>query len=296
MAKKIVFILTEGDHDSAFIYRILKANGLTKYHIAIKDYPTPLKELMTNGISSIPLEELNMEEARSRFLPSYIMKKEEDCIVSIYRVGGIAKNEVRKDFIKKINDLNISDPEAIQAIDSEIKISILFFFDADNDGIDNRISQIKNELKQIFTSAANIDELNHKEILLVEDINFGGFIFTKTGTGKGMLEDILLTLMKQSNEAIFYMADYFLGIHEGTNLFRGKVEYDGTTKEKTKIKKVNKERYSYTKSLVGTVGQLQVSGSSNTVCISKADYFTDEKIKSDATCVDIYNFIQKALI
>jgi len=28
MAKNIIFILTEGEHDAAFIYRILKANGM----------------------------------------------------------------------------------------------------------------------------------------------------------------------------------------------------------------------------------------------------------------------------
>lgn len=297
MVKNIVFILTEGDHDSAFIYRILKANGMTTNHkIAIKDYPTPLKELMTNGISSIPVEELNMEVARSRFLPSYIMQKD-DNIVSIYRIGGDSKETIRTGFIKSINAFNTPDPDAIQTL-KDIQISVLFFFDADDKGIGTRIDQIKKELKLSFpeSEVENIDKLVNKEIFLIEDINVGGFIFTEVGKDVGLLEDILIPLMKKENEGIFYMANYFLGIHEGTNLFKSKVEYGGMIIDKTKIKKVNKQKYSYKKSLVGTVGQLQMSGKSNTVCISDSDYLNDEKIKLNTTCVDIYNFIQKVLI
>jgi hypothetical protein len=294
MVKNIIFILTEGDHDSAFIYRILKANGMTTNHkIAIKDYPFPLNDLIKNAISSIPVEELNMEVARSRFSPSYIMQKD-DNMVSIYRVGGDSKEAIRTDFIKSINAFNISDPDAIQTL-KDTQISVLFFFDADDKGIGKRIEQIKKELKLSFPeSEESIDKLENKEILLIEDIYVGGFIFAETGKDTGLLEDILLPLMKKGNEGIFYMADYFLGIHEGTNLFKTKIKYEGTTKDKKKIKKVNGKKYSYKKSLVGTVGQLQMSGKSNTVCISDADYLNDEKIKSDATCIDIYNFIAKA--
>jgi hypothetical protein len=291
MTKNIVFILTEGDHDAAFIYRILKANGMTSNHkIAIKNYPFPLNELIKSGISSVPVEELNMEVARSKFLPSYIMQNE-DNIISIYRVGSDSKEDVRVGFIKTINALNIPDMDAIQAV-KDIQISILFFFDADDKGIESRIKQIKKELKLSFpeTEAENIDSLVNKKVLLVEDINVGGFIFTESGKDIGLLEDILIPLMKQGNDDIFDAAETFLDIHEVTNLFKGKVKYDGATK-----KKVYEEKYAHKKSLVGTVGQLQVSGASNVVCIRKAAYLTDDKIKADATCKDIYSFIQQVL-
>jgi hypothetical protein len=294
MVKKIVFILTEGDHDTAFIYRILKANGLETHHkIAIKDYPYPLNALITKSLMFTPIEELNMEKnARSRFLPSYIMKNGEN-IVCIYRSGSISNEKVRTDFIKSINDLNIQDPDSIQTLTAQV--SVLFFFDADDEGIDSRIEQIiKKELKISFPKADNIDELVHKEIRLVEDVYVGGFIFTEADKTKGKLEDILIPLMKRENEDIFEKAEYFLDIHESTTLFNGKVKYKDEAK--TVKQKINKKDYDYKKSLVGTVGQLQMSGKSNTVCISDADYLNDEKIKSDATCVDIYEFVSKALI
>ncbi len=294
MAKNIVFILTEGDHDSAFIYRILKANGLTTNHkIAIKDYPFPLDKLIKSGASSIPIEELNMETARSKFIPSYIMRKNEDNIVCIYRVGGDSKEKIRSDFIKSINELNIPDIEAIQTL-IDTQISILFFFDADEKGVYKRIEQIKNELKSSFPES-EIEKINHlvnKEIVLIEDINVGGFVFTETDQDKGLLEDVLIPLMKQENDDIFEAAEYFLAIHEDTGLFRSKVKYDETNTTKQKI---NGKKYVHKKSLIGTVGQLQMSGKSNTVCISDADYLNDEKIKADTTCIEIYNFIDGTL-
>jgi len=294
MAKNIIFILTEGDHDSAFIYRILKANGTeTKHKVPIKDYPFPLNELIKNGIPSAPIEELNMEVARSRFMPSYIMQKDNN-IISIYRVGGDSKDTIRINFIKSINALNIPDSDAIQAME-DVQVSILFFFDADDKGVDKRIEQIKKELKQSFPEieAKNIDNLINKEIYLVEDINIGGFIFTELKKNTGLLEDLLIPLMRQGNDDIFDAAEKFLDIHETTTLFNGKIKYDETGAVKMKV---NREKYAHKKSLVGTVGQLQVSGKSNTVCISDADYLNDEKIRSNTSCKDIYNFIQKAFL
>jgi hypothetical protein len=216
-----------------------------------------------------------------------------DNIVSIYRVGSDSKDKIRIDFIKAVNALNIDDPDAIQVI-KDTQISILFFFDADDKGVDKRIEQIKKELKISFSvsEAENIDMLENKKILSIEDINVGGFIFVESGKNTGLLEDILIPLMKQENDDIFNAAETFLDIHEKTSLFKGKVKYDETGTIK---KKINGEKYAHKKSLVGTVGQLQMSGKSNTVCISDADYLNDEKIKANSTCIDIYTFILKAL-
>ncbi|MDR0605702.1 MAG: hypothetical protein LBG80_15520 [Bacteroidales bacterium] len=291
MAKNIIFILTEGDHDAAFIYRILRTNGMMpKHNIAIKDYPSPLNELMKSQISLVPIDELNMEIARSKFLPSYIMQKD-DNIISIYRVGGVSKETVRVNFIKEINFWNSSDQDAIQVL-KDTHIGILFFFDADKQGIDKRIEQIKKELKLSFPEdeAKNIDKLINKEIFPVGNIYTGGFIFGEHGKQFGILEDILIPLMKKDNDDIFSAAENFLDIHETTTLFKGKIEYDGERK-----KKVNGKKYAHKKSLIGTVGQLQISGKSNIVCISDADYLTDDKIKNNPACIDIYSFIQKTL-
>lgn len=44
MPNKILFVLCEGPHDVAFIYRILYNAGFTTYNLCIKDYPFPLND------------------------------------------------------------------------------------------------------------------------------------------------------------------------------------------------------------------------------------------------------------
>lgn len=292
MAKNIIFVLTEGEHDAAFIYRILKANGVSTNHLKLKDYPYPLDELFKSGILSTPLEDLNIEVARSRFLPSRVMKKESN-ILSIYRIGGDSQQQRRSELIKTISSLKSSESNELQAVE-EGDVFLLYFFDADDKGVKKRIEQIKEELKNSFPSseAENINRLSNKEVVRIENIYVGGFIFTALEKDTGLLEDALLPLMRQGNDDIFEEAEKFLAIHETTVLFKDKITFDET---RTVKRKIGNEKYTHKKSLIGTVGQLQVSGASNTVCISKADYLTDSKIKADSTCREIYNFILKAL-
>jgi len=217
--------------------------------------------------------------------------KKDDNFVSIYSVGGDSKSDVRIDFIKKINDFNTPDPEAIQVL-KDTEISVLFFFDADNKGVENRIQQIREELTNSFSEKEKeiIKKIENKRIALVEDIGIGGFIFTEAEKDEGLLEDILIPLMKQGNDEIFEKAEEFLAIHKETNLFK-----NGIKDEVGNNKKVNGRKYTHKKSLVGTVGQLQMSGKSNTVCISDSDYLNEKKIKTNATCIEIFDFIQKTL-
>ena len=58
-------------------------------------------------------------------------------------------------------------------------------------------------------------------------------------------------------------------------------------------KRDKKNKYHPIKSLMGVVGQLQNSGTSNTVCIEKADYITLEKINASSICQDIVQMFKQ---
>lgn len=288
MANNFIFVLTEGDHDAAFIYRILKANGFSTYSRKIGEFPPPLNNFLQADIKNITIPDVKIEVAKVRFLPNEVLYKEDNLIL-IYTLGGDSVAQLRVSLIKTLNSFNIQDPDALQAA-PEIDISVLYFLDADNKGIASRLSQIKNELKEVFGMAELPAEVINNELVEIEDMSFGTHIFTKQGMDEGMLEDILIPLMEQDNDDIFNAARGFLSIHEATKLFKGKLTYDGTV-----IKKVNRQKYADKKSLVGTVGQLQKSGKSNTVCIRDADYLSDEKINGNPTCITILEFINKAV-
>jgi len=271
-----IFILTEGDHDAAFLYRILKANGVNSYNVLIKEYEKPLNELIKNAFSNVSIEDVRIDMTRPKFLPNYVLKIKNN-IFCILQTGGDSQKEKRQNFIGIIKNFNVSDPNEINVIEDS-SFSVLFFLDADNIGVDGRISQMKNELSPLFENNT-VEKINNDKIVVMGNIKIGLFVFTKFGASNGLLEDILIPLMEKDNEEIFEKADNFL-IHKKTN-------------NDVSIRKYPK--YSHKKALIGTTGQLQISGRANTVFITDTDYLTDEKIKTDDTCKEIFSFIKNAM-
>ena len=295
MENNIIFILTEGDHDSAFLYRILKANGCTSYKKKIKDYPAPLNSFLEKDIINVSIPEIKIQQARTRFLPYYVMQNGNNLIL-IYSIGGDTKNKIRTDLVSALNAFNIDDKDdlAIQALPNT-SISVLYFFDADDKGTNSRIVQIIGEIKLAFPNFTFEKDSHYKASTFyqIEDLKVGAYIFREVAEDKGMLEYIILSLMQQGNNDIFGAAETFLATNKTCTLFKDKLEYD---KERIVLKKVNKEKYSHCKSLIGTVGQLQKSGKSNTVCISDTDYLSNDKILTNATCKEIVELIKQVMI
>jgi len=290
MAQNLLYILTEGSHDAAFLYRILKTNGFSTYNKLIKDYPEPLNAFLARDILNVSIPEVKVQEARTRFLPSYVMNRE-DNLVLIYSLGGESRSDIRIALVKALNALNEPDEDAIQAF-PDTSISVLYFFDADNLGTDARMTQVINECKVAFPKITFEDSYDSKEFHLFEDINVGAYIFRKDEADEGMLEDVLLPMMQDGNDDIFEAAESFLATNHTCTLFSTSLKIDAGGN----IKKVNGHKYAHKKSLVGTVGQLQKSGKSNTVCISDTDYLTDAKINASKSCTEIMTRINKVLI
>lgn len=289
MIQNLLYILTEGSHDAAFVYRILKTNGFTTNNKLIKNYPQPLNYFLSRDILNVSIPKVKIHEARSRFLPTYVMNRDNNLIL-IYSIGGESKVDIRISLIEALNALNEPNTDAIQAI-PDTSISVLYFFDADNLGTEARMNQMIEECKRVFPKVSFEEKYDPAEFHPFEDIKVGAYIFRKPDADEGMLEDVLLPLMKDGNDDIFQAAEDFLAINHTCTLFRDSLELDGTGK----ILKVNGEKYSHKKSLVGTVGQLRKSGKSNTVCISDTEYITDDKIKANSTCRDIMIRIEKVL-
>ena len=291
MANNTIFILTEGDHDSAFLYRILKANGFTSYKEKIKDYPAPLNRFLQADIVNVSIPEVNIQEARTRFLPYYVMQYK-DNLIFIYSIGGDSKNKIRTKLVKSLNALNTTDKDAIQALPNT-SICVLYFFDANNKGTNFRINQIIEELTCAFPQVPFEETTHYKASTFyeIENLKIGAHIFRKTEEDNGKLEDVMLPLMQQGNDDIFEAAEIFLKTNTTCNLFKDRLKYD----ENNELKKVNKVKYYPLKSLIGTVGQLQKSGTSNTVCIGQTDYLSNDKILGNDTCKEIVELLKQVI-
>jgi len=289
MAQNIIILLTEGDHDAAFLYRILKANGFTKFSKVIGEFPPPLNNLLSADILNVSIPEVNIQSARTRFLPSNVVTKGEN-ILLIYAIQGDSRGDIRTKLIDAFNSFNTKNPQQIQVL-KDTTVSVLYFLDADNKGIDARLTEINNELTTAFTGVEFEKFTANASLITVDDILIGAYIFIKAGQQTGKLEDILLPMMEAGNEDIFNVANSFLSIHERTKLYKDNLELN----EDKSIKKIFGDKYHPKKSLIGTIGQLHKSGKSNTVCISDANYLNDEKLKASEVCNEIIEFIRKAI-
>lgn len=266
MPKKVIAIFCEGQHDVAFISRILKFNGfISNGSLKISEYPSPINNLFKTEIIKSNLQDINIQNARDILIPSSSIRRD-DNFVLLYSLGGDSKKRFRQKLLSEYFEL-IPKPNEISALPLDVKLSILYFFDADEKGVDLRINELNDEIYEIlgikpFSS--------HKEVFNYNDLILGSFIFTGDDNNIGKLEDILVPLMKENNEKIFIDAKEYL-----TNNF----EEDRCNK------------FDEFKSIIGMAGQLQFSGSSNVVCINKSDYINSSKISSNNKCLEIVNFM-----
>lgn len=177
----------------------------------------------------------------------------------LYSLGGDGKIEDRK---KNLNDFRSFIPKEGEIIKERLptdtRLSLVYFFDADTKGINQRINEINAEIRSVLTE----------------------------------LEDVLIPLMKQNNEPIFDEAERYLDKHfDSSRLFPLKINVINEIIVETRSdRKKDKIKYDKSKSLIGAVAQLQRSGKSNVVCISDTDYITKDKILADANCVEIIDF------
>lgn len=268
----IVSILCEGPHDVAFVTKILKANGFKNNEkLKLGEYPKPISNLLISEAKKSKVEELNIQELRQTLIPSSTLQKDNHHLF-LYAVGGDSKKEPRKNFLKELLSFLPQDEGEIELFPN-IKLNLLYFFDADDKGISARLDSLNSEVSEIF--GKKIFEENG-DVKFVGKLYLGCYIFSEQDSDKGKLENIILPLMKIDNEDIFANAEKYLETHF--------------------VDSRCKSKYDHSKSTIGLCGQLQKSGSSNVVCISQSDYLDSEKLTTDKNCIEIFEFIEKFLV
>jgi hypothetical protein len=258
MANKISVILCEGQHDVAFITQILKIIGYSYNEgTKIEFFPKPISDLFIAEVTKANVSYLNLQQARQALFPMNTMQKEK-------------KAQSRNKIVGHFN-LFIPKEGEISVLPKETTLSVIYFFDADKEGVDKKLDYINKEIATFsgvspFTESGTFVDVN--------GIRFGCYIFSELNKEIGKLEDILLPILIKENEKIFQDAKDYLVNNYDSN--RGKAgDYDEQ------------------KSLIGIAGQLQKSGSTNTVIISQTDYLAADKISADEKCQKIIAFFNQ---
>ncbi|MCP2026179.1 hypothetical protein L1276_001319 [Flavobacterium sp. HSC-32F16] len=293
MAIQITAVLCEGPHDVAFLVKIIKSEGFKNIdNLKISEFPTPIDLLLKSEVSKSNIEDLNLQEVRQALLPTNALLKDNKYLF-FYSLGGDGKKNLRSKIVLDFLSF-VPNNEEITVTPLDTSFSILYFFDSDEKGVESRVSELNKEIEEIL----NEKPFNsHKETKKIKDIKFGSFVFSGDDNNKGKLEDILLPLMVLNNEDIFSNAHHFLSDHfNDDRLFPLKMEIENDVLVEKRADKLKKKlKYDSSKSIIGTVGQLQKSGSSNVVCISQTDYLTLEKIRNNKKCQEIVSYLNDFL-
>lgn len=293
MAYKVILALLEGPHDVAFVYRILKENGFVSTKKLIKDLPSPLDKYLSNPrqFLSASFENLKVGAVRFSSFPMEVLEKGENTIL-LFPTGGVNQPEIRKKIISQFNAIKEVGNEGSADNEKELSISILYFLDAENDGLALRLRAIETEIKEAMEAAELEIAFTNASFLKVDDIDFGVYIFTEPDKETGRLEDILLPLMRLNNDDIFDDAHSFLNKINEFSLFNGKTNHT----EVKLISRVDNQKFNYEKSLISAAGQLQTSGKSNVQVIREGSFLSKEKILGENNCISIAKFVESTLI
>lgn len=150
-------------------------------------------------------------------------------------------------------------------------ITFVYEFDADEEGVEARLKQVTQEIKQIDEAFQGIKE--NGSYVESAGIRWGAYIF-EDGSGKGRLEDIILPMMEQGNDDVASYAKDF-------------VDKRGTFKLFQTVKPTPYPQ----KARVGVMGQLEKAGSANPAIIELSSYLTEEKIIGSPVCSQIFKFL-----
>lgn len=280
---KYIIVFCEGDHDVAFLSRLLFVDGFIPYEKKVKDFIVPLNNLYITALKDKKIEDSKFKFQRASIHIPYTVLKKEETLVIFHNLGGDGNilNGKANEIVKTYLELNDEILREVQGYNS-LKFKFLYFLDADEEGIAARLLQISREMKLT-------QNLEHYKVVNKEDYEIGCCVFSDTLNTNtyGKLEDILLELMTPSNETIFKNSYDFIQKNILNDTRQRKFI---CTDKKEEIK--GNIQFKKEKSIISIAGQLQFSGVNNSVIIANSDYIKKDDILNNSTCQDIIKMFQ----
>ncbi len=272
---KFIVVFCEGDHDIAFLRRLLLVEGFSDYNNKLKDFIKPLNALYSTHLPQTKIENIEFKYYQPYKKVPYAVLSQNNTLVIFHNLSGDGNilNGNSSKIVKMYLDLNAENRRKIDKYD-ELSYRFLYFLDADNEGVVCRV----NELKKIL----DFNELEHHKIHSKDNYELGCYIFhdSLNKNKEGKLEDVLLSLMQPDNEEIFQKSSEYVSSSQLEDQRRkefncNEEQYRGSIQFKEQ------------KSIISVAGQLQFSGSNNTVIIAKSDYIKKSDMKNNPVCQDI---------
>ena len=271
---KVVIVACEGQHDISFITRILHTAGFRTDTRKIKEFPMPFNSLFTGIASKMILDDRKLGYQSPNFLLPSVALVAEGKIIFLHNLNGDGRSPERAQLLASYGSL-VGEDDFSKDFNYEFRF--LFFFDADEHGVQTRLTEMQNELniEPALTNGLIVNYGKHE---------LGCYVYHENETDTGVLEDILLEHFSRKSEILMRNVSTFLSDNsldaERTrelHIINGEEQRKGASK------------YSEKKSKVNLFGQLQFSGMNNSVIISKSDFLRKEDIEHCPQCLAIKN-------
>lgn len=143
-------LMVEGPHDGAFISKVMQVNGYKTYKKPIGSYsPQFVAKYLSGQYKNAPVDELNLQSVRQQIIfPSYSLVWEEKEMLLIFQMGGDGRADKRNKLVGDIYGF-LHSAVTTEVLADSGKITFVYEFDADEDGVDARLQQVTREIRQI---------------------------------------------------------------------------------------------------------------------------------------------------
>ena len=265
-------IISEGPHDAAFLARVLLANGFDNSKKIIKDYPRYISGYLEKLLDVSGFDEFSIKTLNSHYdFPHAALCKRDslDDVVILFTMNGDSQVVRRINLIRGIYETFTSSLIRDKFVGDTIKF--IYNCDADEKGIDARLTEITEELRSVI--ADDFPQMGQQKWVVYNQVYFGATIFSDD-TGKGKLENLVLPLMKKDKEDYFSEVNHFVACHEGKEMFKGRYS-----------------QYERAKALISIMSQFHISGVNNTVQIEKSCLINNQHILDNPSCKQLFDFI-----
>ena len=272
--KRITIVACEGQHDVAFITRILHVAGYSTSKKKISAFPSPFNSLFEHIAKSMVIADRKLAYQSPNYLIPSSALESNDEIIFLHSLNGDGRGKEREKLVRQYSEL-IGEDDFTKDLDYYFRF--LFFFDADAEGIDVRLKTIVEELE--LTSI-----LSNGVIASYHNNEIGCYVYHENGKETGVLEDILLEHFSNKDPLLLDNVSEFLSSNELDGDRTKELNYQNGSE----LRK-GSSKYYMKKSQVSLFGQLQFSGMNNSVIIAKSDFIRKADIDICQQCISIKN-------
>ena len=263
MSQQGLLIFCEGDHDIAYLFKVLrKVMGFSQQsHLKLSTLPSPINDLLVQQVKQRPFDELALEMAHQFFLPEKILNKDDQWIFLFNRRGESRYDDTRT-FLDKFTLLL----ETVATFGGDTVLEnmrYLFTFDADDKGINDVKKRLSDHLPEVNRAPFFSSIWAPCEHAFAAQQDNKALYILAGEPEQGTLEDILIPIItsKPDNET---------HLERAKTLLSELKNWPDTIAGQSKL----------LKAAITTIGQKDKPGSSLNVVIQQSKLISDEALKN----------------